>query len=476
MKKGINWILLINAMLGNFLAGLSARIFMISLPTVANGLATDILGISWALISFQLARISLTLVFGRLGDIYGRHTIYGLGFIILTVSSFLCGVSQDIFQLIMFHFLQGVGSAMTQSAGRALAMDAMPEGYEGKAQGLMTVTFHLGFFVGPPLGGLIIDYLNWRGIFFSIIPIGAAGIALSYMRPKESSEKTALERRPSMDYVGASLLVALTVILALLFDRKPAAAVDLRQKGLLLLAFAGALWGFLTHESKARSPMMDLSLFKIRMFTYSVICLLAISINRSLVGFFIPFYLQGVLHLSASFMGILFLAPPIFTVTLATVSGHMTDRIGPKIPATIGVIVSIMAVAIGVYLRVDSHWILPTIMIGLTGIETAFNSPNHAAIIGSVPREHRGFATGMVHTAFDVGHMLGFSLGGLLLTLAFQYYSGMPGAIPSPENPRALVFSMNACYMAAIGIGLIALVSSLLRGGMKIQTAPGRGH
>src|SRR3989304_6696951 len=160
-----DWLLLINAMVGNFLGGLSARIFLISLPTVAIGLGTDILGISWALISFQLAGVSLSIVFGRLGDIYGRNTIYALGLIILTAGSFLCGGSQNALQLIIFRFLQGVGAAMTQSAGRALAMDAMPAGSEGKAQGIMTMAFHSGFFVGPPLGGLIIDYIHWRGIF-----------------------------------------------------------------------------------------------------------------------------------------------------------------------------------------------------------------------------------------------------------------------------------------------------------------------
>lgn len=468
-------LLLINAMLGSFLAGLSARIFMISLPSVANGLGSDILAIAWALISFQLAGVSLSIVFGRLGDIYGRNTIYGLGFIILTFSSFLCGVSQNALQLIVFRFLQGVGAAMTQSAGRALAMDAMPAGSEGKAQGIMTMAFHSGFFVGPPLGGLIIDYIHWRGVFFFIAFFGLAGVVLSALRSKRRSKAAVAAARPQVDYMGAGLLIALTVMLTLLLDRKAAEAVGLGQKSFLALAFAGTLWGFLSHERRASSPMMNLSLFKIRMFSYSVVSLLTLSITRGLVGFLTPFYLQGVLQITPSFMGIIFLAAPIFTITLSTVGGHMTDKLGPRIPATIGVLASLAAVLIGASLRVDSSWMLPTAMLGLTGIGTAFfNSSNQAAIIGSVPREHRGFANGMVHTAFELGHMLGVSVGGLLLALAFEYYSGMPGVTPSAGNPLAFVSSMNASYVAAIALTIVALFTSLMRGSGKIRAAAGK--
>lgn len=471
----MDWFLLINTMLGSFLSGLSARIFMISLPSVANGLGSDILGIAWALISFQLAGVSLSIVFGRLGDIYGRNTIYGLGFIILTASSFLCGASQNALQLIVFRFLQGVGAAMTQSAGRALAMDAMPAGFEGKAQGIMTMAFHSGFFVGPPLGGLIIDYIHWRGIFFLIAFFGLVGIALSTIRSKKELKPAFTASRPSIDYLGAGLLISLTMLLTLLLDRKAAEAVGLGQKGFLAIVFAGTLWGFLAHESKAPSPMINLSLFKIRMFTYSVVSLLTLSITRGLVGFLMPFYLQGVLQITPSFMGIMFLAPPIFTITLSAVGGHMTDRVGPRIPATIGVLASLGAVLIGACLRVDSPWVLPTAMLGLTGVGTAFfNSSNQAAIIGSVPKEHRGFANGMVHTAFELGHMLGVSVGGLLLTLAFEYYSGIPGVTPSAENPLAFVSSMNASYVAAMALTLIALFTSLMRGSGKIQAAAER--
>ncbi|MDP6561229.1 MAG: MFS transporter, partial [Candidatus Binatia bacterium] len=324
---------------------------MISLPSMARGLETDILGISWALISFQLASISLSVVFGRVGDIYGRRTVYLMGFLILAVSSFLCGMSQNIAQLIIFRFFQGVGGAMTQSVSRTLAMEAMPEGSEGKAQGLMTTAFHSGFFVGPPIGGFLIEYFNWRGIFFFIVPFALAGLALSSIRPKGSSVRGPSRGQGSLDYKGALLLIGLTVMLILLLDRKTAEFITAMQKTFLALVFAGTVWFFAVYERRVASPIVNFSLFKIRMFSCSVFSLLTLSVTRGFMSFLMPFYLQEILSISPLFMGFIYLVPPIFTITLAPLTGHMTDKIGPRTPATLGVAVSIVVLLLGVILR-----------------------------------------------------------------------------------------------------------------------------
>lgn len=472
MTGRVDWLVLGNAMLGNFLGGVSTRTLLIGLPTVADGLGTDIVGVSWALISFQLATISLSIVFGRLGDIYGRHLIYGLGFVTITASSALCGMAQTAFQLVVFRFFQGLGSAMTQSAGRALAVDAMPEGSVGKSQGLMTLAFHSGFLVGPPLGGLIIQHLNWRWIFFLLVPIGLAGIILASVRIKGRVTPGASQVRRSVDYAGSAMFIALMVMLIALLDRSIGEHLGIGHKRVLGLTFAGMLLGFLIHENRATSPMMNLSLFRIRMFTYSVIAAFALATTYGLVDFLMPFYLQEVLHLAPSAIGIIFLAAPVFTIALAPLSGQLADRIGPRIPATIGVLPFIASSLLGVFLRVDSHWLLPTVMLALTGVGTAlFNTPNHTAVFGSLPREDRGFATGIIHTIFGLGNTLGISVGGALLTVAFQHYSGIPGATPRPESPSAFVSSMNVCYLAAVVMSLLAFCFSFMRGDARAQAS-----
>src|SRR5437773_8262507 len=137
MAKHIDVLLLVNAMMGQLISGVATRIFNVSLPTIAAALNADILSVSWALISYQLAGICLSVVFGRLGDIHGRYPIYGAGFVIMTITSFLCGVAPSVGWLIVFRLVQGLGPSMLPSAARARALEAIPEAAAGRCKGLM---------------------------------------------------------------------------------------------------------------------------------------------------------------------------------------------------------------------------------------------------------------------------------------------------------------------------------------------------
>jgi MFS family permease len=208
------------------------------------------------------------------------------------------------------------------------------------------------------------------------------------------------------------------------------------------------------------------------MFVFSVLSLLAFATTSSVLTFLLPFYIQDVLHRSPSFMGLLFLSAPVLTISLAVLAGHLTDRVGPRIPATIGLSVVMAAFAIGVGLKVDSHWILPALLLACTGIgQGFFNTPNQTAIIGSVPRAYRGFATGLVQMMFGLGSLLGISLGGALLTQMFRHYSGIPDATPSADAPGAFVAAMGATYAVCFGVMTLALAASLLRGGRRVEAA-----
>jgi EmrB/QacA subfamily drug resistance transporter len=473
MAKHTDRLLLANAMMGQFISGVATRIFIVSLPTIAAALDADILAVSWALIAYQLAGISLSVVFGRLGDIHGRYAIYGTGFVVMTVSSVLCGMAPGVGWLIAFRLVQGVGAAMIASATRVLAMEAMPEGAEGRANGFMTMSYHGGLLLGPPLGGLVIDLLSWRWIFFLLVPLGAAGTVLTVLRARgRRPSGSASERPPAVDYVGAALLVVLTVMLTLVVDRRSAVALGAGSSGVMLAVFVVGLGGFLVHERRTVNPVVNLALFRIRMFAFSVLSLLVFATTSSVLTFLLPFYLQDVLHRSPSFMGLLFLSAPILTISLAVLAGHLTDRVGPRIPATIGLAMIMAAFAIGVSLKVDSHWLLPALLLACTGVgQGFFNTPNQTAIIGSVPRAYRGFATGLVQMMFGLGSLIGISLGGALLTQMFRYYSGIPDATPSPEAPDAFVAAMSATYAVCFGLMVVALAASLMRGGRRIEAA-----
>jgi MFS family permease len=451
---------LINSVIGVTIAGISTRVFMISVPTLAAALGTDMLGISWALIVYQMAGIGLGVICGRLGDIYGHHKMFSSGVGIMAAGSLLCGFSQDVFQLILFRFVQGVGAAMIQSSGRALAFRAMPTGSEGKAQGLMAMSHQLGFFIGPPIGGLIIDLVHWRGIFFVLFIPSLVGLALCFVTGRPVLSSTS--RRQPVDYSGAAIFLGLTVLATMLLDQKIAEVLGGSSQALLAVAFVAVLCWFVAHEKKTPSPMIDLSFFSLPVFSYGSVGLLMCCITQGLVTFVVPFYLQDVLDLSPTFMGVIFLAPSLFSMVLSPVSGILTDRIGARLLLITGVVLLMAAYLIGANLRADSHWILSTVLLGLTGIGSAlFNTPSQAVMISSLPKEHWGAAIGVINGIFGLGHMLGVSLSGIFLTLAFRYYSGIPGTTPNPGDTQVFVASMNVTYLFALAISLIPLLTSI---------------
>jgi len=468
MDSRINWLLLINAALGNFLAGTASRIFSVSLPTVAASLETTIVGISWAVIAYQISQISLSLIFGRIGDIYGRHTLFGLGLVVSSIGALLCGLSQNVTQLIAFRLFQGVGASMTQSQGRALAMEALPKESSGRAQGFMTTAFHSGVLIGPSIGGLIIDYIHWRAVFFFLIPIGLAGMALTLINrwkgniPKRSFTAQSSE---AIDYLGALLLIVATVVLIACVDHRIMEALAPTVRIVLVIGFVFFFCAFLYREWTTPSPILDLSLFRIRMFSLSSLALLLVGVSQVMIGFVLPFYLQDVLHLRPSFIGVLFVSAPVFTVTLSPFVGWAVDKMGPRLPATVGIMFLAGAGFLGSFLSTNSHWSAAVAVLALWGLATAlFFTSNHTAMISSVPAQHRGVATGAIYVMFGLGTTFGVSLGTLLLTAAFRYYSGDATAIPTPTNPTVFVQAMNFSFLVGGFMALVAMFCSAMRG------------
>jgi EmrB/QacA subfamily drug resistance transporter len=463
-----NRLLLINAALGSFLAGTASRIFAVSLPTIATSLETTIVGISWAVIAYQISQISLSLIFGRIGDIYGRQTIFGLGLVFSALGSLLCGLSQNVTQLISFRLFHGIGASMTQSQARALAMDSLPKESSGKAQGFMTTAFHSGVLIGPSMGGLIIDYIHWRAAFFFLVPIAVAGIVLNLINrtTKIAPERAAADSsQTTIDYFGAVLLVAATVSLIAIVDHRIMESVDGRARVGLVAGFIVCFTCFLVREWSTPSPILDLALFKIRMFTLSSLSLLLVGVAQVMIGFVLPFYLQEVLQLSPSFMGFLFISAPVFTVTLSPLVGWAVDRVGPRLPATVGIAFLMSAAFLGGFLRTNSHWMFAVAVLALWGLATSLFFPaNHTAMIASVPVQHRGVATGAIYVMFGLGSTFGISLGTLLLTAAYRHYSGDPVATPTPANAAAFVSAMNFSFFMGGIMAWVAMLCSAMRG------------
>jgi len=156
---------------------------------------------------------------------------------------------------------------------------------------------------------------------------------------------------------------------------------------------------------------------------------------------------------------------PVFSVTLSPLGGYLSDKVGPRLPATAGIIFFGVAALLGAFLRTDSRWLLPTLMLALGGIGTGFfYPPNHTAMISSVPQKHRGVASGALYMMFGLGNILGITLGGFLMTASFRFHTGLSEALPTTADPSAFVAALNTTFLAAAGFSMVAMFFSLSRG------------
>jgi Na+/melibiose symporter-like transporter len=305
-------------------------------------------------------------------------------------------------------------------------------------------------------------------VFFFLIPIGLAAMALTVINRWKGNvppSSTRLASNEAIDYPGALLLIATTVALISCIDHRVMESLAPGLRMTLVIAFLLLLVAFIHRERKIQSPILDLSLFRIRMFSLSALALLLVGVSQVMIGFVLPFYLQDVLRLKPSFIGLLFISAPIFTVTLSPFVGWAVDKMGPRWPATAGVFFLACAGFLGSLLRIDSHWTAAVVVLGFWGLAGAlFFTSNHTAMINAVPPEHRGVATGAIYVTFGLGTTIGVSLGTLLLTAAFRFYSGDPGATPTASNPAVFVQAMNFSFLVGGLMALAAMLCSALRG------------
>ena len=453
----IDWRVLGNALLGTFVVGLATRVFLVGLPTIAAGLHVNIGSVAWAVLSYQLALFCLSIFFGQLSDIFGSRPIFRLGLVGFVAGSLLCAFAADLPQLVAFRFLQGLGAAMIQSNTRRMALDAMPKGMEGRGQSYVVMSLNTGLLVGPSAGGLILAFLPWRALFFVVAGIGVVGFLL-YRRGEPGDDSSKTPRR-SIDFLGAAQLAVMMMAVTFLLDRKAVKLVGVDPTGfsavLGVVGVATLAW-FLVHERKAKSPLVSLELFRVPAFTWSIVTLLTVCVVRGLTEFLMPFYLQDVLGYSTTILGVMLLVPAALNIAVSPISGRMIDGAGARRPALIGCVAYVVTVAIGTQLKAGSPWWVPVLLLAMSGVGSGFVTPAaQTLMLGSVPKDRRGFANGLIPTTIQLGLSLGTSLTVFML---------VRGGVKDASDPQTFVPAMAVAYGVACALSLVAVaVSSRLR-------------
>lgn len=458
-------LILLSVCIGQVIVGLDLRAMTVALPTLTTSFRSEFTTIQWTILVYDLVLIGLIITMGRLGDLFGRRKIYSLGFLVFVSAAALCGMSRSTGQLIFFRALQAIGGAMIAANGRAIVSVNLPQEDRGRALGLTSTAFHIGFLTGPSLGGFLIDTVGWRWIFYINMPFSLWGAYLAWKIVPE----TRSPGKFAIDLPGAFLLLLTNGFFIYAIDQLPRAGwrhpVFLTSLTLSLVA----LLLLLRVEARAKTPILMLSMFRERLFSAGIASLFLIAGTLSAINFLLPFFLQYLLGYSASQVGWIVVVDSVVIMFMAPVAGALSDRLGSQLLCTAGC--AIIAVAQYFLATLDLDASLLRIMAPLLiwGVGWAlFNAPNQSSVLSAVAPERIGAAAGMIATTARAGGAMGVALSATLFGYIVAGAGFSAGEIGAPENWRAApaVF-MNAfattVYVLTV-CATLAIVFSAIRG------------
>ena len=463
-------LILLSVCIGQVIVGLDLRAITVALPTLTTSFRSEFTTIQWTILVYDLVLIGLIITMGRLGDLFGRRRLYSLGFLIFVIASALCGLSQSIGQLIFFRALQAIGGSMIAANGRAIVSVNLPQEQRGRALGLTSTAFHVGFLTGPSLGGFLIDTIGWRWIFYINLPFSLWG---AYLAWKVIPETRAREKF-AVDFPGAFLLLVTSALFIYAIDQLP--RIGWRHPVFLLtLALSLVSLIFLLRtEGRARTPILTLSMFRERLFSAGIASLFLVAGTLSAVNFLLPFFLQYLMGYSPSQVGWIIVADSVIIMIMAPIAGALSDRLGSRLLCTIGC--AIIALAQFFLATLDLEASLLRIMFPLViwGVGWAlFNAPNQSSILGAVAPEKIGAAAGMIATTARGGGAMGVALSATLfghLLAAAGLSSGQVGMAESwRANPEIFMNAFSTTIYVLNVCTALAVIFSAVRGQRRLD-------
>jgi EmrB/QacA subfamily drug resistance transporter len=457
-------LVLVVVMLGVMISAIDATIVILGLPVMIVDLRSDLVTMVWVIIAYLLTLTVLGTQVGRLGDMYGRVRMYNVGFGIFTLGSVLCGLSQTGSQLIALRVVQAVGGSLIAANSGAIIADNVPAQSRGRAFGLTSIGFNVGAILGILLGGALITFVSWRFIFYINLPIGLLALAVS---STVLHDRTAGRPQP-LDIPGVALFGS-GLLLVLLGVTRLASAGWSALEGWMILGGAALLGFFVVWEKRSQFPMLDLSLFQSRVLTASIFAAFFQALGSYAVLFLVIMYLQGVRGLSPFAASLLLTPGYIIGGFLGPWSGRLSDRVGARLPASIGLCLQIAGVLLYSTIGLATPFLVVVIAAIVNGCGSGFFYPaNSSAVLANAPRDAYGVASGLLRTFANVGMVGSFAVA-LLATgsaisreQAFAIFLGT--STLSDGLAEAFVRGLHAALLTAtVPLG-IALVLSVLRG------------
>jgi EmrB/QacA subfamily drug resistance transporter len=452
------WLILVAVGSALLMGTIDGSIVNVALPSLTADLHTQFHVVQWAVLSFLMGLVVLTLMVGRLGDMIGKKRVFTAGLVVFVMASVLCGLSPGVYWLIAFRFLQAIGAAMIVALGVAIVTETWPRAEHGKAIGMAAGLISLGAVAGPALGGFILHLLSWRWIFFVNVPLGLLSLALVRIFVPDLQPKN---RNETFDIAGAVLIgmTMLAFVLAMTFTQTHG-LFSAPVVGLLIF-FAASLSTFIWTEKHVAHPMLDLSLFRNPGFTLNLLTGFTTFVCIAGILLIFPFYLQLVKGMDQQHIGLMMSVVPFSLVVMAPISGMLADKVGTRPVSLIGLVIILVSYVLMSRITVFT---VPVTFILLTmpnGIGMAiFQSPNNTAIMSAAPRSRLGVANGMLTMSRTLGQLTGVSLMGAFFARRLQGYEGKAVDVTAAGN-SSIVHAMHDQAFLAVGLVAIGMALAL---------------
>jgi EmrB/QacA subfamily drug resistance transporter len=438
---------------------------IIALPDLERSLGTSLLQLVWVILAYMISSTVLVLTAGRLSDLFGRKSAYVAGFLVFAFASLGAGFSADGTQLILWRILQGVGGAFLFANAAALVTDAFPKEQLGLAMGTNTMVAAIGLVLGPVLGGALVG-ISWHWVFWFNVPLGLAGAAWGALILRELSRPDA-ER--GLDVLGTlTFVVGLTGLVYGLSRGGISGWNDPLVIG-SLAASAVLLPLFVWVESRARAPMLDLSIFRNRMFAAATGAAFINGLSRFALLFVFVFYYQGAQGDDPITAGIKLAPMAIGMLVASPLAGIWADRHGSRMLAALGMVVSAVALALMTTLEANSPYWQSMLWLALVGIGSGmFNSPNTAAMMGTVPTHRRGIAAGARMMLQNTGAVISIAFVLAIVTAAvpkpvlFKIFSGLASGLTEAQL-EPFIHNMHTALWVLAATSMLGAVVSLMR-------------
>lgn len=446
---------LLIAIVSSFMTPFMGSATNVALPAIQSDFKVDAILLAWIPTSYLLASAVFLIPFGKIADIHGRRKIFLWGIWLFTISSALSAAAPEKYLLILSRVLQGIASAMIFSTGLAMITSVYPPNERGRAIGLTVASVYIGLSLGPVLGGIMTDRMGWRSVFLSAVPLGVCG---AYLTTAKLKGDWAEARGEPLDVIGSIIYAAAVSLMVYgLSVLNSAAGVLCVGAGLLFLA------AFVRHESRIQFPVFNLELFTSnRTFALSSLAALINYGANFAVAFLLSLYLQFIKGLSAQSSGLVLIAQPIVMAVFSPLAGRLSDRVEPRIPASVGMSLSAMGLFLMSFIEKTTPMPLIVAILMLMGVGFAlFSSPNMSAIMGSVEKRFYGIASGAVASMRLLGNMV--SMG--IAALVFSIFLG-PVKI-SAEHHHLLLQAVKTALVVFSIICVAGIPASLARGSIR---------